>query len=364
MEYLFVLAGAFATLFLIILISNKGKRTEHWILALLLLLIVVSCYYVFKLYHAEGKYYVPYFSEINFAIPILYGTLLWLYTKSLLKKSFNFGWQEGLHFIPFIMFLGYMIFPLLMGKPSEASEEMGYPFIKLIINPIYIAMTLTVLLSFRKELLQQLSYEDQMHHYWLSWVVGGGIALWIVACIGNIFNWINDYETTMLGDYFLIGFLAVLLFILAFVGFNRTQIFQATEKPELIELESKKKQTVAASPSNESNQLFNKLKLVMDNEKPFLDSKLSLHKLSSISNISANKLSTIINQCAEQNFYDFINTYRVNAVKESLQNDSLKTYSLLGIAEECGFNSKASFNRVFKKMEGMTPSEFVKVNNL
>ena len=360
MEYLFVLAGSFALLFLIILISNKGKRTDHWILALLLVLIITSSYYVFLLYHKNGDYYQPVFSEINYAIPLLYGVLLWFYSRSLLLRDFRFKKIDLLHFIPFVLFLVF-VFYVMANQKIETEHKMGYPLIKLIINPIYIFLTLNFLHRFNQKMQDKYSFDLQEHHYWLSWVAYGGLGLWIVACIGNVFNYLNDGQTNLLGDYFLVGFLALFLFILAYVGFNRTKIFQAVQEEVQISMEEETDTQVEKNTdAPELEGLYKKLLEVMDSDKPYLDSQLSLHKLAATSKIPAGKLSTVINNHSNQNFYDFINTYRVKLIKERLKTDDMELYSILGIAEECGFNSKASFNRVFKKMEGKTPTQYLK----
>ena len=205
------------------------------------------------------------------------------------------------------------------------------------------------------------SFDLQEHHYWLSWVAYGGLGLWIVACLGNVFNYMNDGQSNMLGDYFLVGFLALFLFILAYVGFNRTKIFQAVK--EEVHISMGEEDQVAQdknSDTAEYKKLYDQLLQVMDSEKPYLDSQLSLHKLSSSSQIPTGKLSSVINTFANQNFYDFVNAYRVKLIKERLATEDMQLYSILGIAEECGFNSKASFNRVFKKMEGKTPTQYLK----
>ena len=94
MEYLFVLAGAFALLFSVLLIFSRGRESQqqHWIFAVLSLLVAVSSYYVFLMYKKNGVYYEPYFSEINYAIPLLYGVLLWFYTRALINKKLRMGW--------------------------------------------------------------------------------------------------------------------------------------------------------------------------------------------------------------------------------------------------------------------------------
>ena len=74
--------------------------------------------------------------------------------------------------------------------------------------------------------------------------------------------------------------------------------------------------------------------------------------------LSKGYLSQIINQKEGKNFFDFINHYRVEDVKEKLNDDAYSHFSILGVALEAGFKSKSTFNAVFKKMTGMTPSQF------
>ena len=360
MEYLFVLAGGFALLFSFILFFNKGKQTRHWIFAVLSLLVAISCYYVFLLYKKDGQYYEPYFSELNYAIPLLYGVLLWFYTRALIKENLRMKWLDLLHFFPFVFFLGFLSYPLLTGTDSHAPDKLGYPLIKLIINPIYIFLILSTLRKHRKKLLDEFSYVDHMHHYWLNWIAYGALALWIVACIGNVYNRMNSAETNLLGDYFLTSFLAAFLFILAYVGFNRTQIFHSDIHTFKTNEAVAEEENEMAQSDEEWVQQFDKLKEIMVSKKPYLDPKLSLSKLAEICQCSSSKLSVIINTMAKQNFYEFVNSYRINEVTERMTDPEYANYSILGLAEESGFNSKASFNRIFKNQTGLTPSEYMK----
>lgn len=359
MEYLFVLAAALTGLFFLLLVFNKGKRTEHWILAVLFLLIMISCYYVFLLYKKDGSYYEPIFSEVNYAIPLLYGPLLWLYTRALITKDFMLRTVDYLHFIPFLLFFAFLMYPVFTGLRSSAPDALGYPLIKLVINPIYIFMTLSILQKHRKKLFEQYSYIDQMHFYWLRWITYMALFLWVIACFGNILNWYNDYDSTLLGDYLLTSFLAIFLFILAFVGFNRTEIFQSSDRASFYLEELEQGKSVLVEKESDYTEDYKVLSQFMSDEEPFLDPKLSLHSLAQLTKIPSNKLSQIINKHAGKNFYEYINDYRVKKVKERLVKEDMKLYSILGIAEECGFNSKASFNRIFKKSVGVTPSVYL-----
>ena len=98
----------------------------------------------------------------------------------------------------------------------------------------------------------------------------------------------------------------------------------------------------------------------MEIEKPFLDENLSLYLLAKQSEITQPHLSQIINQHFKMNFYDFINRYRVEEAKQKLTSSNFDHLSVLGIAFDCGFKSKSSFNRYFKKYTGVSPSTFKK----
>jgi YesN/AraC family two-component response regulator len=101
----------------------------------------------------------------------------------------------------------------------------------------------------------------------------------------------------------------------------------------------------------------------MENEKLFLDGDLTLQKLAERLAIPAQHLSQVINERLDQTFSDFINKYRVEEAKRRLLDPKTQHYTVLAIGEEVGFNSKSSFNAVFKKYTNTTPSEFRKANN-
>ncbi|ASK30636.1 AraC family transcriptional regulator [Chryseobacterium sp. T16E-39] len=113
-------------------------------------------------------------------------------------------------------------------------------------------------------------------------------------------------------------------------------------------------------PDQEFDILKQKLISLMETEKPFLDGDLNLLKLSDLIQINAHQLSYLLNNGFNENFFHFVNKYRVEYAKQLLVNDSHQKLSMVGIAFESGFNSKTAFNTIFKKMTEMTPSEFKK----
>ncbi|NOY60505.1 MAG: helix-turn-helix transcriptional regulator, partial [Calditrichaeota bacterium] len=93
-------------------------------------------------------------------------------------------------------------------------------------------------------------------------------------------------------------------------------------------------------------------------QKPYLISDLTLPQLANMLHISAHNLSEILNTYMQKNFFDFINHYRVEEVKNKLSDPKTQHLNILAIAFDAGFNSKTSFNTIFKKYTGQTPSQF------
>ena len=107
-----------------------------------------------------------------------------------------------------------------------------------------------------------------------------------------------------------------------------------------------------------------KVKSLVEDEKLYEEPELTLSSLAKKMSTNTSVLSRVINQGFNASFNDFINEYRINAVKEKLQSGEQKIQTLLGIAYDCGFNSKATFNRAFKKTTGLSPKEWLQKNNL
>jgi AraC-like DNA-binding protein len=106
-------------------------------------------------------------------------------------------------------------------------------------------------------------------------------------------------------------------------------------------------------------ELNEKLLHYMEDEKPYLDPELSLPQLADALAVPRNLLSGVINRFQKINFYEFVNTYRVDEVKRLMQDESNKHLKLISLAYDAGFNSKASFYRIFKQMTKMTPTEYL-----
>lgn len=164
---------------------------------------------------------------------------------------------------------------------------------------------------------------------------------------------------------------SLLLVSLLFIGYNamkQKEIFPFSDisKKEIrtIIKEEKKQEKIKKREVNfEEQEVYEKLLVVMQNDKPFLNSELSLFSLASTLKISAHALSFIINECSGENFNQFVNGYRIEEAKKLIVNPKMNHLNIMGIGYEVGFNSKSTFITTFKKITNQTPSEYKKSNS-
>ena len=110
---------------------------------------------------------------------------------------------------------------------------------------------------------------------------------------------------------------------------------------------------------NEASALKQRLEDTLQHNHAYLNQNLSLAELSKQIDTSDKKLSTLLNQNLETNFYDYINSFRIAAFKKGVSEGKLEHLSIAGLALQCGFRSKSSFYRAFKKQTGMSPSQYI-----
>lgn len=118
----------------------------------------------------------------------------------------------------------------------------------------------------------------------------------------------------------------------------------------------------ATSPVSKERmaQLITRIEHHLLEEKPWLNPKLSIGDLARALGVPSHHLSQALNEGMSVNFYDLINTYRIDEIKKRLHAGDADMYSIAGLARSCGFGSKSSFHRAFKKATGLTPTDYLK----
>lgn len=183
-------------------------------------------------------------------------------------------------------------------------------------------------------------------------------ALWIAEDIIGIRN-------ESLTEYFVSVSTIATFFMILWIGrngFSQQEIF----KQKLFVTPSKKgKKTInpldekiISEGHEKDKETFDRICQTIVNEKLFTDPKLNLRTLSMALELNEKELSRLINQQSNSNFYRFINQFRVDNFKNLLCSGKARQLSILGLAEEAGFNSKSTFYTAFKTLEGITPKQY------
>ena len=139
-------------------------------------------------------------------------------------------------------------------------------------------------------------------------------------------------------------------------------VFIAIGQPEMFYFSSASTKSKSSEEKELNNEIaFEQLTKLMKEKHPYLDPNLRVHNLAAMLNVTPHVVSKAINMKASVNFYDFVNTYRIEEFKKRVTSKGYEHLTLLGIAYDVGFNSKTSFNRIFKNHTGLTPSEYIKI---
>jgi len=310
-------------------------------------------------------------------LPYTYGPLLLLYAKWMTTEKPHFDLHYLWHFSPFIIFLiasllfidqrvmhgtdGFLV------KDRFVSFRIIYGITFFISITAYSMATFMVINRHQRRLKQLVSYSSGK--ITLQWLLGLSITFYTGYVIMFIFGGVDIMMGFMPFDPYEISFisLTLLTFLFGVFGFHQPGIFEEVvryksheemEEPADPESGGKKYQRSGLRTEDVAD-LVNKIGKYMALEKPYLNRELSIYDLSDQLKISRHILSEVINEHMGKNFYSLINEYRVKEVKERLKSDDSRQLTILAIAYDSGFNSKSSFNTIFKEKTGQTPSEYL-----
>ncbi|WP_159519732.1 two-component regulator propeller domain-containing protein [Sunxiuqinia indica] len=157
---------------------------------------------------------------------------------------------------------------------------------------------------------------------------------------------------------FWIGIILVVIAICAYLYRTYTKLMKIQQKYIEAHEDVRKYQSSGLS-DKDLNVIVEKIRHYVKTEKAYLNADIKLSEVANKLNIPTHHISQALNQVLDQGFSDFLNKYRVREVRYLLENDAQKNLTLMAIARQCGFNSKTSFYRVFKKFTGKTPIDYI-----
>ena len=380
MEVVFLIGAIQALILTVLLFSKKDKILADRILAVWLVFTALMLFsYYAELSGLDKKY--PVIAFFAFSYGMLYGAITFIYVYVLTKQKQKFHWHYLLHVIPYLFFTLVLYLKLrshnnpIITEAIVEIEDTGTPLmwaqtiINIFLGPVYMLIALFMLRKHRYSIENNFSYTENIDLRWLNNVILGAGLAWVVVIIMTLLSNYNEYLPSRIGDNIIFSTITLLVFFIGYFGLKQQVIYSvqpikvddSSIANENIEDESdSSKYKKSGLKPEESDHYLNKLLKYMEDEKPYLDGKLSLKHVASTLGISTNYLSQVINENLQNNFFDFVNKYRIDLVKTKLKENSNSNYTLLSLAYDCGFNSKSSFNSTFKKYTGLTPSQYLK----
>jgi AraC-like DNA-binding protein len=306
-------------------------------------------------------FFFPY--DIGFII----GPLIYFYLKSQLNVDFQFTRRDLWHFVPYLC---YFIIHLAVFAQGEAfarswSDTFYFPyqlsniemFLTLFSNLIYLYWSYRLYQHYYRWIPTQFSNPEEVTFGWYRHFIIAFLVVIVITWIINLTAWLGvEYSyTDIWWNKFLVG---ILIYYLSIKGYSQPQSKRLIFKDNEIVNQPQATNNEGLSVTDLDLWKASVLKL-MTQEKAYLDPNLSLTDLAGHLSTYTSLLSGVINRGFGKSFNDFVNEYRVQEFQQRANDPANAHLTLLGIAYDCGFNSKATFNRVVKKMTGKSPKELV-----
>jgi len=352
----------------ILLFAKKDKTLTDNILSFWLFTIGIHLTASFLYYNGYWEIY-PHLIGITAPFPLFYGPFLYLYLIYSIKKSNRLKRTDYLHFVPVVFSYLYMIpFYFFYSVDEKVKVDKGLIddysvfstmlLVGFIVSGLaYSIISYSKLIQRKKLVFDNFSYDKRISLSWLKFSILGIGLVFSTGTIVIIFRELVGFEFPFNADILFYSIIVGFVVFVGYSGIRQQDLFSnsVNNEKELINTESEYKKSglktgIAITKHKELLHL-------MEIEKPYLNPRLTLNELSSQLGMSSNNMSQLINQYEHINFYDFVNKYRVEEFLNRAQNN--KNFSLLAHALDSGFNSKSSFNSIFKKLKSETPSQYL-----
>ena len=346
---------------------KKGRRLSNQLFAVFLfskaLCYLDGLFFHFRPAVAEWSSHVFFIGE---SFEFLLGPSLYFYVKSLAYSDFKLEKRQWVHLIPFVLHLIFMVSvfhvhgaevkrELLADTNFIYSTRFAIYMISIHIHFLsYSIASLFVLMAYRSKLKNLYSTIDRIQLSWLRFITAAFILIWVSGLI-NLLLQISGNSILIPWPLLICG---IFLFanIIVFKGLKQPEIFTGIK-----ETNEKQRYRKTTLPQHEMDRYLKKIKQYMGTEKPYLSPSLTLNELAQRLSLPPHCISQVINRCLNQNFYIFVNSYRIEESKRMLVETTERKKTVLEILYETGFNSKSTFNHVFKKQTGMTPTQYMRL---
>ena len=371
MQFIFIIAAFNALFFTVLLVQKKPRELHDNIL--IGWLIYLGLYIgIYGFYSHDLFVHFKLLSISLLSLLMLFGPFLYGYLEALVTNKRSIIVKDLIHFIPFILFNLYILTASFSVRLSAKLniEKIGpgdHPPILFIFFLILTALSGTVYFLLTIKLFRRLdirifnnfSNTSKINLFWIRKLVFIFGIVWTtlisITVIHHVFNLFSMVFCT--NGLFLS--LSVFVILIGYFGLKQKIIYGNEDSFDLGSTSPIQPKYASSKLSeDEAKALAEQLKKHMFSSKTYQNPDLTLSRLANEMGISSHILSQVINEQFKLNFFDFVNQYRVEEFKKLINDPLYNNFSLLGIAFECGFNSKSAFNRIFKKATGFTPSQY------
>lgn len=337
-------------IFSFFIISQRDKKRVSSILLSLFLLSnsIFLIAFIVPAIESSLNISVAWFGEMGFYSSFLFGPLLFLFTRSITGKNYKLELKKASHFLLFILLLILFI--------GEIHIPYSVIFGILIIQLFtYFIICIVLINKYRDQVKEYFSSVHKINLTWLLYVVGGFFLMWFIDLVNFT---LSEFQINNLSLENILTFLSISInFVFVMLIF-----YQALRQPEFLfgiseEMDIPKYRSSKLTRT-EKEIILKNIEDFFEAQKPFLNPFLTIKDVSEEINVPSKYVSQVINESLNKNFYDFINSYRVEEASQQLSNEVNKDKTILEILYNSGFNSKSAFNTAFKKHWGITPSKY------
>lgn len=318
---------------------------------------------------------------------LVMGPAIYFYVQSVLNPSFQFTRRDWLHFLPAFLYILWTLIVFvtdriilkryfLMNGEIDPDFDSWYIIAGLISLLVYGLLSYRHYRRFKQYIVEQVSFADELTFKWIRNFL---VAFFVYFLANLIFHLLGllGLEFNYLDTWWYYLFFALLLYYIIVNGYGNaiqtdsrlrfkleTPILpESTHPAPALETPAGQAADQPISPTTPKDALElepwkEKIQDAVWMQKQYRNAELTLADLARTLDTNTALVSRVINQGFGMNFNDFINRYRVEEVKERLTDSSSSQFTIMSLAYEAGFNSKATFNRAFKKFTGKNPSDF------
>lgn len=346
-------------LFVLLITDRRVSQASRLVGMICLVLAVMFCTSLALTSNPQGRINAA--IGVLFYLPATLGGLIYLYCRNALLDQ-QVTPKDVIHAAPllicYVLVADILVWEAealiawVLGQPTDSWRIIVSEYVLIGHGLIYLPATLWLIVKLRERARLQLAGFNPAVFQWLLLLTAALLIAWVLKTIFALTEVSHPYAFSFAADVLLV----IIIYCVAIAQWRHPQLFTVDQ---LNAIPSPSPPTPASNPLLEPStraELYRSVQSTVESDQLFQDSSLTLTKLAQTVGMSNNHLSEVLNQHGGKNFYEFINHYRIDFIRQQLLESSDR--KILDIAMEAGFASKSTFNAIFKQHTGKTPTQY------